>query len=148
MMRQILDFPCKVSLGFKPGCISKLGEEEMRGDQLARQWRNNWAIEASRNELTVAEIAQREETVIRTTQPDLEALQAAGFPLYTQEIEKANRWAFIAIFKFKIPPPFTINESMFIFFAPPQRAACKESEGKTWGKGDAAGNSRASASYP
>jgi len=47
----------------------------MRGDQLARQWRIIRAIEASPNGLTVAEIAQREETGIRTIYRDLEALQ-------------------------------------------------------------------------
>ena len=52
----------------------------MRGDQLARQWRIIRAIEASPNGLTVTEIAQREETGIRTIYRDLEALQSAGFP--------------------------------------------------------------------
>jgi predicted DNA-binding transcriptional regulator YafY len=47
----------------------------MRGDQLARQWRVIRAIEASSNGLTVAEIAKREETGIRTIYRDLEALR-------------------------------------------------------------------------
>jgi predicted DNA-binding transcriptional regulator YafY len=47
----------------------------MRGDQLARQWRVIRAVEASPNGLTVAEIAKREETGIRTIYRDLEALQ-------------------------------------------------------------------------
>ncbi len=76
----------------------------MRGDQLARQWRVIRAIEASPGGLTVAEIAKREETGIRTIYRDLEALQAAGFPLYTERVERATRWAFIDTFKFKIPP--------------------------------------------
>ena len=81
----------------------------MRGDQLVRQWRIIRAIEASSNGLTVTEIAQREEAGTRTIYRDLEALQAAGFPLYTERAEKANRWAFIDTFKFKIPPPFTLD---------------------------------------
>src|SRR3972149_4933063 len=88
----------------------------MRGDQLARQWRVIRAIESSPNGLTVAEIAEREETGIRTIYRDLEALQAAGFPLYTERVEKANRWAFIDTFKFKIPPPFTLTELMSLYF--------------------------------
>ncbi len=76
----------------------------MRGDQLSRQWRVIRAIEASPNGLTVAEIAKREETGIRSIYRDLEALQAAGFPLYTEKVERATRWAFIDTFKFKIPP--------------------------------------------
>jgi len=54
----------------------------MRGDQLTRQWRVIRAIEASTNGLTVAEIAQREETGIRTIYRDLETLQAGGVPVY------------------------------------------------------------------
>ena len=52
----------------------------MRGDQLARQWRVIRAIEASPGGLTVAEIAEREETGIRRIYRDLEPLQAGGFP--------------------------------------------------------------------
>jgi hypothetical protein len=79
----------------------------MRGDHLSRQWRVIRAIEASPKGLTVAEIAKEEKTGIRTIYRDLEALQAAGFPLYTERIEKANRWAFIDTFKFKISPIFS-----------------------------------------
>ena len=79
----------------------------MRVDQLARQWRVIRAIEASPNGLTVTEIAQRKKTGIRTIYRDLEALQAAGFPLYTERVNRANHWPFIGTFKFKIPPPFT-----------------------------------------
>ena len=88
----------------------------MRGDQLARQWRVIRGIEASSNGLTVAEIANREETGIRTIYRDLEALQAAGFPLYTEKVERATRWAFIDTFKFKIPPPFALTELMSLYF--------------------------------
>jgi hypothetical protein len=48
----------------------------MRGDQLARQWRVIRAIEASPNGLTVSEIANREETGIRTIYRDVEAYRA------------------------------------------------------------------------
>ncbi|MBM4305131.1 MAG: WYL domain-containing transcriptional regulator [Deltaproteobacteria bacterium] len=88
----------------------------MRGDQLARQWRVIRAIEASTNGLTVAEIANREETGIRTIYRDLEALQSAGFPLYTEKVDKANRWAFVDTYKFKIPAPFTLTELMSLYF--------------------------------
>jgi len=53
----------------------------MQGDQLARQWRVIRAIGASPDGLTVSEIAKREEPGIRMIYWDLEALQAAGFPL-------------------------------------------------------------------
>ncbi len=88
----------------------------MRGDQLARQWRIIRAIEASPNGLTITEIAQREETGIRTINRDLEALQTAGFPLYTEKIEWANRWPFIDPFKFKILPLFTLTGLRSLYF--------------------------------
>ena len=36
-------------------------------------------------------------------------LDAAGLPPYTEKVERASRWAFIATFKFKIPSPFTLG---------------------------------------
>ena len=98
----------------------------MRGDQLARQWPIIRAIEASSNGLAVTEIAQREETGIRTIYPDLEVLQAAGFSLYTEKVERATRWAFIDTFKFKIPPPFTLTELMSLYFYKKLVRALKE----------------------
>jgi len=80
----------------------------MQGDQLSRQWRAIRPIEASLNGLTVAEIAKREETGIRTICRYLEALQAASFPLYTGRDNRVNHWAFIDTFKFKIPSSFPI----------------------------------------
>jgi predicted DNA-binding transcriptional regulator YafY len=89
--------------------------ESMRGDQLARQWRIIRAIEASRSGLTVAELAKMESTGVRTIYRDLEAVMEAGFPLYTERVERANRWAFIDTFKFKIPPPFTLTELISLY---------------------------------
>ena len=88
----------------------------MRGDQLSRQWRVIRAIEGSPNGLTVAEIAKREETGIRSIYRDLEALQSAGFPLYTERVDKANRCAFIDIFKLKIQSLSKFNQSTWLLF--------------------------------
>ena len=98
----------------------------MRGDQLARQWRVIRVIEASPGGLTVTEIAEREETGIRTIYRDLEALQAAGFPIFTERVERANRWAFIDTFKFKIPPPFTRSKLMSFVPCPGSRVCSHE----------------------
>jgi predicted DNA-binding transcriptional regulator YafY len=81
----------------------------MQGDQLFRQWLTIRSIEASPNGLTVAEIAKRGEKGLQTICRYLEALQAGSFPLYTERADTVNRWAFIDTFKFKIPPPFTLN---------------------------------------
>ena len=88
----------------------------MQGDQPSRQWRAIRAIEASLNGLTVAEIAEREETGIRTICRYLEAIHAAGFPLYTGRDNRVNRWAFIDTLRFNIPSLFFIglqSESSF-----------------------------------
>ena len=87
----------------------------MRENPLAQQWRVILAIEASLNGLTVTEIAQREETGISTIYRDLEALQAARFPLYSERADRTNRWAFMDPFKFKIPPPFTLSDFISIY---------------------------------
>lgn len=84
----------------------------MRGDQLARQWRIVRAIEATSSGLTVAELAKREGIGVRTIYRDLIALQQAGFPLYSARIERAQRWAFVDTYKFRIPTPFTLTELM------------------------------------
>ena len=82
----------------------------MRGDQLARQWRIARAIEASPGGLTVAEIGEWAETGLRMIYPDLGVLQAAGFPLYTEKIDRSNHWAFVDTYKSKVPAPFTLTE--------------------------------------
>jgi len=104
----------------------------MRGDQLARQWRVAQAIEASPNGLTEAKLAKREDAGIRTICRDLESLKAAGFPLYTEKVERATRWAFIDTFKFKIPPPFALKELMPIYSCLPQNATFTEPRTAAW----------------
>jgi hypothetical protein len=76
----------------------------MRGDQLGRRWRIIRAIKASPNGLTVAEIATWEETGIRTINRTVEVPQVSGVSLHARGIQRANRWAFIDTFKFRIPP--------------------------------------------
>ena len=41
---------------------------------------------------------------------------AAGFPLFTERVERASRWAFIDTFKFRIPSPLTLTELMPLYF--------------------------------
>jgi hypothetical protein len=73
----------------------------MRGDQLARQWRVIRAIKASPKGLTITEIAQREETGIRTIYRDLAALQVAGFPCpYHAKAQKAPKEIFRLLLSF------------------------------------------------
>ena len=99
----------------------------MRGDQLARQWRIIRAIEASPNGLTVTEMAQREETGIRTIYQDLEALQAAGFPYpYHAKAQRAPREIFrllLPFLEFFLTPSNPIKKTIKGFSSrPPLRA--------------------------
>lgn len=75
----------------------------MRGDQLSRRWRIIRAIKASPSGLTMAEIAQREKTGARTIYRHLESLRPAGFPLYTDGVDRPKHGSFIDTFKIKIP---------------------------------------------
>ena len=95
----------------------------MRGDQLARQWRIIRAIEATPNGLTVAEIAQREETGARTIYRDLEALQAACFPYPCHaKAQRAPREIFRLLLSFLdifLPPSYPIRKTIKAFSAKP-----------------------------
>ena len=86
-------------------------EYVMRGDQLARQWRVLKKIEGSPQGLTVKEIEELGGVSNRTAYRDLEALQDAGFPLYTDKGEgPGQRWKFVETYKFSVPQPFTFTE--------------------------------------
>jgi predicted DNA-binding transcriptional regulator YafY len=95
----------------------------MRGDQLARQWRVIRAIESSPNGLTVAEIAKREGSGIRTIYRDLEALQAAGFPYPCHvKAQRAPREIFRLLLSFLdifLTPSYSIRKTIKEFSAKP-----------------------------
>ena len=82
----------------------------MRGDQLSRQWRILRQLEVSRKGLTANEIAGESGVSLRTAYRDMDDLQLAGFPIYTEKDDKVTRWRFIDDYKFKIPKPFTLTE--------------------------------------
>ncbi|MFC1895068.1 helix-turn-helix transcriptional regulator [Thermodesulfobacteriota bacterium] len=86
--------------------------ENMRGDQLARQWRILRHIEASSQGLSVMDIMELAGVSRSTAYRDIQALQDAGFPLYTDNVEGGARWAFVDTYKFRVPQPFTLTELM------------------------------------
>jgi len=61
-----------------------------RGDQLARQWKIIQTLITSRRGKSAAELASDLECHPRTLYRDLEALQVAGFPIYTEKVEGKN----------------------------------------------------------
>lgn len=82
----------------------------MRGDQLARQWRILRQLEVSRHGLTANDIAEEEGVSLRTAYRDMDDLQYAGFPIFSEKVGKATRWQLMEGFRFNVPEPFTLTE--------------------------------------
>jgi len=66
-----------------------------RGDQLARQWKIIQTLISSRQGKSAADFASEIECHPRTLYRDLEALQVAGFPIYTEKVEGKNLWSLL-----------------------------------------------------
>ncbi|MBC2712753.1 MAG: transcriptional regulator [Desulfosarcina sp.] len=82
----------------------------MRGDQLSRQWRVLRQLEVSKNGLTANEIAAEGDVSLRTAYRDMDDLQLAGFPIYTEKEGNVTRWRLVEGYNFNIPEPFTLTE--------------------------------------
>jgi predicted DNA-binding transcriptional regulator YafY len=62
-----------------------------RGDQLARQWKIIQTLITPRRGKSAADLAEELECHPRTLYRVLEALQVAGFPIYTEEVRGNDR---------------------------------------------------------
>jgi len=88
-----------------------------RGDQLARQWRIIQTLMTSKIGKSAAELARELSCNPRTVYRDLEALQVAGFPIYTERVEGKNLWSLLDVLKHHIPIPFSFPELMALYFS-------------------------------
>lgn len=89
-----------------------------RGDQISRQWQILQIFEARRMGVSVPELAAELEANVRTIYRDIESLEMAGFPLYSEkEDEGAERWFFVEGYRPKIPVPFSLTEIMALALA-------------------------------
>ena len=88
-----------------------------RGDQLGRQWKIIRSLIASKRGKSVQDLASELSCHPRTVYRDLEALQVAGFPVYTECKGQKNYWSLMASAKHQIPIPFNITELMALYFS-------------------------------
>jgi len=88
-----------------------------RGDQLGRQWRIIQILISSRSGKSAAELAAALDCRARTIYRDLNALQMAGFPIYTEAMGGRNLWSVLDSVKHQTPIPFSLPELMAIHFS-------------------------------
>lgn len=88
-----------------------------RGDQLGRQWKIIQTLISSSQGKSAADLAQELDCNPRTVYRDLEALQVAGFPIYTERSGRKNLWSLLDTMKHHIPVPFTLTELMALYFS-------------------------------
>jgi predicted DNA-binding transcriptional regulator YafY len=88
-----------------------------RGDQLSRQWRILHGLIASIKGRSAAELAGELGCHQRTVYRDLEALQMAGFPLYTEQVDGKTKWSLLDAPKHQMPLPLNLTELMALYFS-------------------------------
>ena len=87
-----------------------------RGDQLGRQWTILQILITSNTGKSVSDIAQQVNCHTRTVYRDLEALQIAGFPIYTEKKEGKTFWCILENAKKQAPIPLNLSELMALYF--------------------------------
>ena len=88
-----------------------------RGDQLIRQWGILSLIEVHHFGITIENLAREVGCTTRTIRRDLEALEIAGFPLYTEDVDGEVRWRLMNEFKNAPKTPFAITELISLYFS-------------------------------
>jgi predicted DNA-binding transcriptional regulator YafY len=88
-----------------------------RGDQLARQWKIFQTLVTSRYGKSVADLAKNLDCHQRTVYRDLNALEAAGFPIYTETANGKNIWCLLDSARNPMPIPFSLPELMALYFS-------------------------------
>ena len=88
-----------------------------RGDQLARQWKIIQILISSRMGKSAADLAKDLYCHPRTVYRDLDALQSAGFPMYTEMVNGKSLWSLLDTVKHHFPIPFSLTELMALHFS-------------------------------
>ena len=84
----------------------------MRGTQMARQWKIIQIMETRRTGISGADLAKELKAPLRTVYRDLEAIQEAGYPIYTDKDGKNSYWKLLDNFRKGFPVPLTATELM------------------------------------
>jgi predicted DNA-binding transcriptional regulator YafY len=88
-----------------------------RGDQLSRQWRIIQSLLSARKGKSASDLAKGLDCHSRTVYRDLEALQMAGFPLYTEKDEGRTLWTLLDEGLHQMPIPLNLTELMALYFS-------------------------------
>lgn len=88
-----------------------------RGDQLSRQWKIIQILMAVTRGKTKHDLAAELECHHRTVYRDLEALQAAGFPLITEQRDNRTYWSIMEGTRQQMPLPLSLTELMALYFS-------------------------------
>jgi predicted DNA-binding transcriptional regulator YafY len=88
-----------------------------RGDQLSRQWKIIHRLMASVRGKSAGELADELECHSRTVYRDLEALQMAGFPLFTEQSGGKTLWSVLDTGRRTMPLPLSLTELMALYFS-------------------------------
>ena len=88
-----------------------------RGDQLTRQWKIIQGLISSRVGKSAAQLAEQLECHHRTIYRDLQALQGAGFPIYSERIEGRSVWLLLENARRQIPVPLSLPELMAVYLS-------------------------------
>jgi predicted DNA-binding transcriptional regulator YafY len=87
-----------------------------RGDQLARQWKIFQTLVTSRYGKSVSALAGDLDCHQRTVYRDLNALEVAGFPIYTENVNGRKIWCLLDSARNPMPIPFSLPELMALYF--------------------------------
>ncbi len=88
-----------------------------RGDQLSRQWKIIQTLLAAPKGKSATKLAAELACHSRTVYRDLEALQLAGFPLYTEKSEGRTLWSILDSGRHQMPIPLDLTELMALYFS-------------------------------
>lgn len=88
-----------------------------RGDQLGRQWIIIQRLMTTLGGVSARDLADVLDCHRRTVYRDLEALQVAGFPLYTEETASGPRWKMLDAGRRQMPLPLDMTELMALYLS-------------------------------